>query len=175
MARVQQGDRDAFAGLYDLYAGTVYSVAIRLLGESAAAQDAVQEIFARIWSAAARYDAELGKVASWIVTITRNHCLNRIRSEQRRDSAHRAAAVQSEAIAPAENAGHLIIRQETAAAVRASLASLPADQSEAIRLAFFQNHSHETAAAALNVPLGTLKARIRRGLLRLQEQLQFIR
>jgi RNA polymerase sigma-70 factor, ECF subfamily len=174
MARVQQGDELAFAQLYDLHADVVYSVAMKLLADETAAREAMQEVFCKVWSASRQYDPGLGKVVAWIITITRHQCLNRLRSDQRRETAHRHSAAEQDAVTAAAPEDQLI-RRETAAAVRASLASLPPDQSEAIRLAFFQNMTHESAAAALNVPLGTLKARIRRGLLRLQEQLQFIR
>jgi len=174
MARVQQGDEPAFAQLYDLHADIVYSVAMKLLASENAATEVMQEVFCKVWSASRQYDPGLGKVVAWIITITRHQCLNRIRSDQRRETAHRHSAAEQNAVsaaAPEEG----LIRRETAAIVRASLDSLPPDQSEAIRLAFFQNLTHESAAAALDVPLGTLKARIRRGLQRLQEQLQFIR
>jgi RNA polymerase sigma-70 factor, ECF subfamily len=175
MARIQQGDRDAFAALYDLCGDVVYSVALKLLADETAAQDVMQEVFCKIWSASHLYDPGLGKVVAWIITITRHLCLNRIRSDQRRANAYRNSAAQPDTQPEEPGAAQLLVRQETAAAVHASLQTLPPDQSEAIRLAFFQNMTHESAAAALNVPLGTLKARIRRGLLRLQEQLQFIR
>ena len=175
MVRVQKGDRAAFAGLYDLYSGLVYSVAMKFMEDEAAAQDVMQEVFCKIWSASSLYDPELGKVAGWIITMTRHFCLNRIRSENRRASAYRHAEAQPDTAPEEPGAADFLIRRETAAAVHASLEILPPDQSEAIRLALFQNMTHESAAAALNVPLGTLKARIRRGLLRLQEQLQFIR
>jgi RNA polymerase sigma-70 factor (ECF subfamily) len=174
MARVQQGDQQAFAQLYDLHADVVYSTAMKLLASETTATEVMQEVFCKVWSASRQYDPGLGKVVAWIITMTRHQCLNRIRSEQRRDTAHRRAAAE-ENTAAAATPEEPLIRHETAAIVRASLESLPPDQSEAIRLAFFQNLTHESAAAALNVPLGTLKARIRRGLLRLQEQLQLIR
>ncbi len=174
MARVREGDEPAFAQIYDLHADIVYSVAMKLLASETAATEVMQEVFCKVWSASRQYDPGLGKVVAWIITITRHQCLNRIRSDQRRENAHRGAAAEENPAAPAAPEDSLI-RRETAAIVRASLDSLPTDQSEAIRLAFLQNLTHESAAAALDVPLGTLKARIRRGLQRLQEQLQFIR
>ena len=178
MTRVQDRDAAAFQELYDTQSDLVYSVAMKFLADSAAAQDVMQEVFLRIWNAASLYDPGLGRVVSWIVTITRHQCLNRIRSEQRRSAAHHHSAGEAEAQSSQNEVsepGRVLIQRETAAAVLHSLQSLPPDQSEAIRLAFFQNMTHESAASLLNVPLGTLKARIRRGLLRLQEQLQFVR
>lgn len=178
MARVRNKDAAAFQELYDTHSDLVFSVAMKILADPAAAQDVMQEVFLRIWNAAALYDPALGRVVSWIVTITRHQSLNRIRSEQRRSTAHHHSASEAGAELAHNDAaepGRLLIQSETAAAVQNSLQSLPPDQSEAIRLAFFQNMTHESAASLLNVPLGTLKARIRRGLLRLQEQLQFVR
>jgi RNA polymerase sigma-70 factor, ECF subfamily len=156
-----------------MHADLVFSIALKYLSSEAAAKDALQEVFVKIWKSAHLYAPDLGKVVSWVTTMSRNHCLNLLRSEQRRNSAHRISGEdlsQERTAPPLPLAG--LIAQERAAAVQASLNLLPAEQSAAINLAFFENMTHEAAAAALQVPLGTLKARIRRGLLKLQEELQ---
>ena len=176
MARVQRGDGTAFQELYDAHADVVYSVAMHILADAGDAQDVMQEVFLKIWNASELYDPVFGKVVSWLITITRHRCLNRIRSGKRRSAAYHACAEAEEAGSPcAPDSVELLLRKETAAAVQHALASLPPEQSEAIRLTFLQGLTHEETAQKLNAPLGTIKARVRRGLIRLREQLQFIR
>lgn len=176
MARVAQRDAGAFQELYDTHADTVYSIAVQMLRDEAEAGDLLQEVFLKIWNASELYDPVLGKVVSWIITITRRRCLNRLRSGQRRAAAHRASAEERAASAEStEDSSSLLLRAETARAVQAALVALPAEQGEAIRLSFLHGLTHEETAARLDAPLGTIKARIRRGLARMKEQLQFIR
>lgn len=175
MMRVQQKDTTAFESLYDQLSDTVYSIAMKYLTDPVAAQDVLQEVFVRLWEQPQAYNPALGKVVAWMVTLTRNHCLNRIRSEQRRSSAHVRSAVECSATAPLATSGaavNSLLEKEKASEVHEALRLLPPDQAEAIRLAFFNNMTHESAAASLQVPLGTLKARIRRGLQRMREELQ---
>ena len=176
MARVTTGDALAFQELYDAHADAVFSVAMSLLRDEHDARDVLQEVFLKVWNASEMYDPVFGKVVSWLLTITRHRCLNRIRSSQRRGAAHDASARDTEtlATAPEESGAHLL-RRETATAVHTALASLPEEQREAIELSFIHGLTHEEAAARLDAPLGTVKARIRRGLARMKEQLQFIR
>jgi len=176
MARVVQRDPAAFQELYDTHADTVYSVARQMLSDEAEAGDLLQEVFLKIWNASEHYDPVLGKVVSWIITITRRRCLNRLRSVQRRAAAYRASAEESASSGDsAENSRDALLRAETARAVHAALSALPPEQGEAIRLSFLSGLTHEETAEQLNAPLGTVKARIRRGLARMKEQLQFIR
>lgn len=176
MARVAQRDPVAFQELYASHADTVYSVAMQLLRDDAEASDLLQEVFLKIWNASELYDPVLGKVVSWIITITRRRCLNRLRSGQRRAAAHLAAA-GDQAVSPdsTEDSCAVLLRAETAQAVQSALEALPAEQCAAIRLSFLSGLTHEETAQRLDAPLGTVKARIRRGLARLKEQLQFIR
>ncbi len=176
MARVKAGDAQAFQEIYDAHADVVYSVAMNLLRDEAEAQDVMQEVFLKIWHASELYDPVFGKVVAWLITITRHRCLNRIRSGQRRSAAHLASAEEADALcAVAIDSAELLLRKETAAAVQNALAGLPPEQSDAIRLSFILGLTHEETALKLNAPLGTVKARIRRGLTRLKEQLHFIR
>ena len=173
---MRHGDAQAFQELYDAHADVIYSVAMGLLHDEAEAKDVMQEVFLKIWNASEMYDPVLGKVVSWIITITRRRCLNRLRSGQRRAAAHQALAQEAEPFAETvESSGEALLRRETAAAVHTALDALPPEQRDAIRLSFLHGLTHEEAAVQLNAPLGTVKARIRRGLARLQEQLRFIR
>jgi RNA polymerase sigma-70 factor, ECF subfamily len=171
--RVAQGDRDAFAALYDLYAKPLYSLALRILNDPKEAEDVLQDVFLRIWEKAGAFDEAGGKPFSWVVTMTRNKAIDRIRSRQRHSRLFEEAsgsieATSSEAAAPAP-AG---VEQDEAAQVRTALNALPKEQRQAIELAFFGGLTHSEIAAALREPLGTVKARIRRGMLQLRDCLE---
>ncbi|HEX7630802.1 MAG TPA: sigma-70 family RNA polymerase sigma factor [Lacunisphaera sp.] len=173
VAEMAEGDRRALAQLYDEFSGPVYSLAVRLLGDQAEAQDLVQEIFLQVWLTAGSYEPGRGTVFSWLVTLTRNRAIDRIRKRRRRAELLSEAAPDLQPAAPAgdgDSATALWFR-ERAAAVQSALAEVPPDQKQAIELAFFGGLTQQEIAARLNEPLGTIKARIRRGLLRLKDRL----
>jgi RNA polymerase sigma-70 factor (ECF subfamily) len=172
VAAMAKGDKQAMAALYDQLSGPLYSLAIRMLGDATEAQDLTQDIFIQLWRTAASYDAGRGSVFSWAVTLTRNRAIDRIRMRQRRSEILATAApdLQPAPAGEADSAGTLWLR-EKGAAVRAALAELAPDQQEAIELAFFSGLTQQEIAERLKEPLGTIKARIRRGLLRLKDRL----
>ena len=176
LRRVAQRDDGALAQFYDVHAGMLFSLAVRILGDHQAAEDVVQEVFLQIWDHAAGFDPAQGRPIAWAITLTRNRAIDRLRSRQRRarlaeeamELALAAAdAQQASAVAGAERAGV----EEEAGAVRAALGRLPADQRRAIELAFFGGLSQTEIADSLGEPLGTVKARIRRGMLKLRDEL----
>jgi RNA polymerase sigma-70 factor (ECF subfamily) len=177
LARVVQGDQHAFSELYDRLSRPLYSLALRMLGDAAEAQDALQDSFVQIWRRAATYDADQSSVFSWAILLTRSKVIDRLRSRGRRS---RVVASSSDDemtegrmadASTAESAADTADRNEEALHVRSVLNQLPAEQREAIELAFFSDLSHHEIAAQLKQPLGTIKARIRRGLLKLRERI----
>ncbi len=173
VAAMAKGDKQAMAALYDQLSGPLYSLAIRMLGDATEAQDLTQDIFIQLWRTAASYDAGRGSVFSWAVTLTRNRAIDRIRMRQRRAEILSTAAPELQPAAPSgdtDSAGTLWLREKSAA-VRAALAELAPDQQQAIELAFFGGLTQQEIADRLKEPLGTIKARIRRGLLRLKDRL----
>ncbi len=173
LGRVAQQDRQALADFYDQVAGGLFGVAVRILGNPHEAQEVIQDVFVRIWQKASTFDATFGDPFHWALGITRNRCIDRLRSRERR--ARMETELQAEAVA--EEAGrnaanHMGLSEEEVAAVRRAVGELPADQRQAIELAFFSGLSHTDIAGRLNQPLGTIKARIRRGMLKLRESLQ---
>jgi RNA polymerase sigma-70 factor, ECF subfamily len=176
LAQVARGNQRAFGKLYDRLSSPLYSLAVRMLGDSSEAQDALQEVFLQIWRRAAAYDAEQSSVFSWAVLMTRSRVIDRLRARGRRlrvianstddERADLAPVAASDAESAADTAG----RNEEALRVRSNLNKLPAEQREAIELAFFNDLTHHEIAAQLGQPLGTIKARIRRGLLKLRER-----
>ena len=176
ISRIARGDQRAFGLLYDRLSSPLYSLAVRMLGDSSEAQDAFQEVFLQIWRRAAAYDAEQSTVFSWAVLMTRSRVIDRLRARNRRLRVVATSIDDDRAeIAPApvpsaESASDTIGRNEEARRVRSTLNTLPAEQREAIELSFFSELTHHEIASQLGQPLGTIKARIRRGLLKLREQ-----
>jgi RNA polymerase sigma-70 factor (ECF subfamily) len=177
LARAVSGDQDAFGELYDRLSGPLYSLAVRMLGDAAEAQDVLQDAFLQIWRRAATYDASQSSVFSWAILLTRGRIIDRLRARGRRlrviafstddeENPSRTADAST-----AESAADTADRNEEAGRVRSVLSKLPAEQREAIELAFFSDLTHHEIAAQLGEPLGTIKARIRRGLLKLRERI----
>lgn len=171
-AALARGDKAALGRLYDLLAKPLYSLALRVTNDPAEAQDVVQDVFLQLWNKASDYEPARGSYFSWAATLTRNRALDRVRMRARRTEIVHASAPD---ILPADNAdldsGDSLWLREKATAVRSALGSLPAEQKGAIELAFFSGLTQQEIAQRLGEPLGTVKARIRRGLLRLRESL----
>jgi RNA polymerase sigma-70 factor, ECF subfamily len=175
IVRIGRRDQSAFSALYDRLSGPLYSLAMKMLGDPVEAQDALQEVFLQIWSRAATYDQEQSSVFSWAVLLTRSRVVDRLRARGRRSRVV-VASTEETSTAPAdastvESTADTVEKNDEAARIRYVLNNLPFEQREAIQLAFFEDLSHHEIAARLEQPLGTVKARIRRGLLRLRERL----
>ena len=174
LTRVAEGNREAFAQLYDRFASPLYGAAMQILRDAAEAQDVVQEAFLTLWEKAATFEASRGSAFSWAVTLVRNRAIDRVRMRRRRsellaesapeDLGYLAGALQA---GGDENAA----QGDEARAVRAAVATLPPEQQRALELAFFGGLTQEEIARKLREPLGTVKARIRRGLMKLRDSL----
>jgi RNA polymerase sigma-70 factor, ECF subfamily len=174
--RIVRGDQNAFSALYDRLSRPLYSLALRMLGDAGDAQDALQDVFLQIWSRAATYNPEQSTVFSWTVLLTRSRVIDRLRARKRRlrvvDSATDDEDADVADASTMESAADTADKNDEAARVRSVLNNLPSEQREAIELAFFGDLTHHEIAARLGEPLGTIKARIRRGLLKLRERLR---
>jgi RNA polymerase sigma-70 factor, ECF subfamily len=174
--RIGRGDQSAFSALYDRLSRPLYSLALRMLGDAGDAQDALQDVFLQIWSRAATYNPEQSTVFSWTVLLTRSRVIDRLRARKRRlrvvDSATGDEDADVADASTIESAADTADKNDEAARVRSVLNNLPSEQREAIELAFFGHLTHHEIAARLGEPLGTIKARIRRGLLKLRERLR---
>lgn len=172
-AAMAQGDKNALARLYDLLGRPLYSLALRVTNDPAEAQDVVQDVFIQLWNKAADYQPARGSLFAWAATLTRNRALDRVRMHKRRGEIIRESAADIQPVQDSQetDSGDVLWLREKAIAVRSALAGLPTEQRTAIELAFFSGLTQQQIAEQLGDPLGTVKARIRRGLLRLRDTL----
>ena len=174
LRRVAQRDRQAFSQLYDRYAGVLHSTILRILNNHEEASDVLQEVFLQMWDKAPAYDPALGKPFNWALTMTRNKAIDRLRSLQRRYSFLDKFTVEMEGGCDNSPGPGDAFTPDQAALIRAAVTTLPLEQREAIEMAFLGGLTQNEIATALQQPLGTIKARIRRGMLRLREALKDI-
>ncbi|MHC4989902.1 MAG: RNA polymerase sigma factor [Planctomycetota bacterium] len=171
MHRVAAGDEQAVAELYDRFGTLVYKVARQLLPSQAEADDAVQEVFVRLWKTADRYDPRRAKLVTWVMLITRRHLIDRLRRNAvRPDMTHLEgdrAGVQTGA--PPERRTH---DDERNALLRRRIAELPELQRIVIERAYLQGYTLREVSEQLEAPLGTVKSALSRGLMRLRERSQ---
>jgi len=169
--RVSAGDRGAFEKLYERFSGVLYATAFKVLNEAEAAADVLQDVFIQIWDKAAMYDPERGKPLTWAVTLTRNKAIDRLRSAQRRqrlnDEVEKEAEI-FEQFNDQESMGDVDLG-ERSQIVRQAVLKLSKDQRQAIEMAFFSGLTQAEIAERLDQPLGTVKARIRRGMMKLRD------
>jgi RNA polymerase sigma-70 factor, ECF subfamily len=175
LTRVAAGDSDALAAFYDRHAPLLLGIAWKILRNDTDAEDVLQDAFVLMWERAPQYDAGLGRPLSWAVTLTRNKAIDRLRSLQRKAATVEQAAIEWEttgATSGDEPASLQATSSDTTSRILVALRTLPPDQRRAIDLAFFAGLTHTEIAGSLGVPLGTVKARIRRGLMALRDALE---
>lgn len=172
MPWIGRKDAEAFEVFYDRHGGAAYSLAYRILGERGAAEDCIQEAFISIWRSGGRFDAARGSVRSWTLSVVRNRAIDVLRSKANKapkmtfDDDEIIESRPSEELTEEE-----AMRNETATEVRGALSQLPAEQSKVIQLAYFGGFSQSEIAGMLNVPLGTVKGRMRLGLEKIRGEL----
>jgi len=165
LSRIAGGDSRAMEELYDRYAPVSMALASRILADAAEAEDVLQTTFVRVWQSAGRYDGARGSPATWLLSLVRNASIDRVR---RRDVRKRVLEkASSTAVNPAPPPNLPEDRRKLAQAVQ----SLPADQREAIELAYFRGLTQSQIAEKLRQPLGTVKTRMRLGMERLRQAL----
>lgn len=166
MRRVQRGDQAAFAGVYDAMSGRVYGVVRRVLRDPAMSEEVAQEVFVELWQKAAAYDPSQASVSTWATTIARRRAVDRVRREQ--SQRNRADALNRQPNQPAHDTADIVSDTLDSARVNAALMQLPPDQRTVIQLAFIDGRPHGEIADLLDLPLGTVKGRVRGGLKRLR-------
>lgn len=172
--RMAGGDRDALAELYDRLSRPLYATAKHILSDAAEAQDVVHDVFIALWENAASFDASRGAAFSWAVTLTRNRSIDRLRTRTNRARLLEASFPDDLAFGTgAEGLGSDERAElgDRAQFVVKAMDSLPAEQRRALELAFFSGLTQKEIADSLREPIGTVKARIRRGLIKLRDLL----
>lgn len=172
--QMRSGDERAFTAFYDRFAPGLFSMIYAILHDQIESEDVLQEAFLQMWKRTATYDATRSSLFTWAVMIARHKAIDRLRSRQRQSRLSEAVAMESEpfALSPSsDRADNTLARNDERERVRAALGQIGEAQREAIDLAFFGGMTQTQISERLGAPLGTVKARIRRGLLALREVL----
>lgn len=171
--RMAGGDRDALAELYDSLSKPLYATARHILKDAAEAQDVVHDVFLSLWENAKSFDSGRGAAFSWAVTLTRNRSIDRLRTRANRARLLGNSVPDDLGYGEPGDVGGSSRAElgDRAVAVRSAMAELPPEQQRALELAFFSGLTQKEIAEKLSEPIGTIKARIRRGLIKLRDAL----
>jgi RNA polymerase sigma-70 factor, ECF subfamily len=166
LARVARGDHEAFEAIYDQLAGPVYGVARKVLRDPAQSEEVAQEVMLDVWRSASRFDAGRGSAVAWVMTIAHRRAVDRVRAEN-------ASVAREQKLAPGpvsgEDVAQLVEMALDRQRVRRCMGSLTTLQAEAIKLAYYGGYTYPQVAGLLGVALGTVKTRIRDGLIRMRD------
>lgn len=171
LSRVARQDERALAALYDRVSSLAYGLALRIGGDPDAAQDTVQEAFLRVWRRADQYDPSRGSPRAWVLRIVRNLAIDQRRARQALGRAETMSSQDTITTATPERPDDAAVRSEATASLKSALDGLPGDQRRVIEIAYFEGLSHREIAEREGTPLGTVKTRIRDGVLRLRAHL----
>ena len=163
LVRLRDGDQGAMAEIYDRYSRIVYGVAVRVLGSTAAAEDVVQEVFLRLWRNPQAFDANRGRLGAWLAVIARNRAIDHLRKRPLED------AIDDLPLSTGVNLENEAAQRLAVEKVRTVLNGLPQDQRRLLEMAYFEGMTHTEIAGKTGEPLGTVKTRIRTGLLALRK------
>jgi len=175
LARVGQRDRQAFSQLYNRYSSILYSTILRVVNNAEDASELLQEVFLQIWDKAANFDPAADKPFNWALTLARHKAIDRLHSLRHRyrfleEVTHEMETeIFTRTVKPGE-----VFTPDQAALIRSAVATLPLEQRQAIEMAFLGGLSQNEIAAELNQPVPTIKTRIRRGMLKLRDDLKAI-
>jgi len=164
MARVYAGDQRAFAVVFDRHCGVAFSLAYRMCGRRALAEEVVQEAFLSLWRSGARYDRARGSVRSWMLSVVHHRAIDVIRHESARAGRDVHDDERTAALPARERTEVEAERRSDARLVHGALEELPAEQRQVIELAYFGGFSHSEIADLLGIPAGTVKGRMRLGM-----------
>ena len=168
MELVGDGEARAFEVVFDRHGGVAFSLAYRMCGRRAMAEDVVQEAFLSLWRTGARYDPARGSVRSWILSTVHNRAIDALRRGSAHDGRTASDPDAAERLPAADRTEVEVGRREQAQRVRDALGELPNEQRFVIELAYFGGFTHTQIAAMVDAPVGTVKSRMRLGLAKLR-------
>jgi RNA polymerase sigma-70 factor (ECF subfamily) len=171
MQLVRRGDARAFEVIYERHSSAAFSLAYRMMGTRAGAEDVTQDAFLSLWRSGARYDRARGSVRTWVLGIVHHRAIDALRRATVHDRRRAGDEGIEERFEARERTDVEAARREEAGTVRSALSSLPADQSQVIELAYFGGFTHTEIADMLDAPVGTVKGRMRLGLKKMKAQL----
>jgi RNA polymerase sigma-70 factor (ECF subfamily) len=163
LSAMRSGDQQAMAEVYDRYSGIVYSVALRVLGDTGAAEDVLQEVFMQLWRNPNVFDSSRGNLGPWLAVIARNRAIDALRKRRPESD------IEDVVVSVHPNMAGEADRARAMEKVRGALGAMPASQRSALEMAYFEGLSHSEIASKTGEPLGTIKTRIRSGLLTLRK------
>jgi len=160
--RMMAGDENALSALYDRYSGMLFSMLVRILRDTSAAEEILQDLFLQLWRNAGQFDASRGSLPAWLMVIGRNRAISRLRQRDRRAMAEADdEGFSIEAVPSPGNLEDEAARMELMHKLQTALATLPSEQREAVELAYFDGMTQTEIAARTGSPLGTVKSRVR--------------
>jgi RNA polymerase sigma-70 factor (ECF subfamily) len=171
LERMARGEPEGLAELYDRHGRLVYSLALRILRDQGDAEDVVQEVFSQAWRQASRYQSSRGNVVAWLMNLARSRAIDRLRGRRSRPEPMADAEAVVEMPDLAQPVDEQLALSGRAEQIRSAVDELSLLQRVAIELAFYEGLTHAEIADRLELPLGTVKTRIRQGLLKLKDRL----
>lgn len=168
---VESGDAEAFAALYDRHGRAAYSLAYRMMGNRQAAEDLVQEGFIKIWRSATSYRAERGSVRTWVLSIVHNRGIDHLRSSASRRRTQEKVELTAQTSQPSEAFAETW-RNTQRGQIQAALKTLPPEQLKILEMTYYSGYTHTEVAEMLELPLGTVKGRMRLGMKKIRDYLE---
>jgi len=166
ISSIRTGDQNAMAALYDRYSSIVYSVALRVLADTGAAEDTLQDVFMQLWRNPGAFDSSRGSLGAWLAVIARNRAIDALRKRRPENNIEDVViSVETDLASEAD-------RSRSAEKVRSLLGGMPAAQRTPLEMAYFEGLTHSEIASKTGEPLGTIKTRIRAGLAALRKAFQ---
>jgi RNA polymerase sigma-70 factor, ECF subfamily len=161
IAKMMAGDESALSTLYDRYSPMLFGMLSRVLNDRQAAEEVLQDLFLQLWRSAGRFDASRGSLPAWLMVIGRNRAISRLRGRRDRELLEENEGDFAGAFASPQNIEDDAARAQLARNVSAALEKLPAEQRQAVELAYFEGMTQSEIAAKTGTPLGTVKTRVR--------------
>jgi len=172
MTRIENRDADALAALYDRYSARLMGLAYRILGETGEAEEVLQDVFLHVWTAAASFDGGRGSVLAWLIVATRSRSIDRLRARRSGARSGGLSIQDAPETASSDDVESAVAGREWEALCRSAIGELPEDQRRTLELAYFEGLTQQEIAERTSTPLGTVKTRVRLGLMKLRERVR---